>query len=124
MKNHFKKYWFIWLVQIAVISVYFYALGHVGIRDVVLVVCFELIFILSFIYVGWAKNKVIQDNGRTIMIKGIFKKLEVNKKDIERVEIKRNFICMVMDWSLVIITTGTETYGIYTRQIKNFPAGI
>jgi len=124
MNTFIKKYWRIIVPQLLLIGWYVVSVHgklnrHYVVYYLVYVAMLVLFAILNKRELKLAAGTIIVSQGNKLLIKGLFKRIEVEKGDIENFTIKTNFMALVFDWSQVVINTKTETIKIYTRKIKD-----
>lgn len=118
--KHIKNYWLVWLLNIIAIILYI-KFFNINYKNLTVVALSEIITILGLYYKNsydTGINDILKINNGNIIVTGIFRNIKLAKANVERIEIRKDYISKLFDWSEVLITTKDGKIKIHTKEVK------
>jgi hypothetical protein len=127
MKQHFKNYWAIWLLNVLIVVSYFLSVDKIGAHDIIRVAVFEMVLVASFLIKGRydkTARQVLLETDDRLIVTGVFRKLEFDRREVKKIVVAVDYLSKIFDTSKVQVFTDSGVFSIYTRRLSNKTADV
>ena len=119
MKKIIREYWLVLILNLIIVSIYMIYLDTAFYKKLAFIALAELLFLIGmFRQLRSGTKKIISLVENKLVIKGIFKTLVFDKKDVLKIYVKKNFIAHLFSFDRIVIVTKSGKESIYTREVN------